>query len=57
MNKRQREIYDKQVKDVAHQKVLTAYHDAMAITDSVYLDILRAMREEIDQILANNPVR
>jgi hypothetical protein len=53
MSKSIKKIYEREVKDVAHKKVMNAYKDAIAITDGVYLDILKAMRDEIDKILTN----
>ena len=39
---------------MAHKAIIERYHDAIRITDGVYLDLLRAMREEIDEILERN---
>ena len=42
-NKKLKQVYERE-----------RYRDAIRITDSVYIDILHAMRDEIDSILANN---
>lgn len=54
MNKEQRKAYDKMIGDTAHDIVMGCYHAAMKITDSVYLDILKKVRQDIDVIIANN---
>lgn len=52
MNKEQKKAYDKMIGDTAHDIVMGCYHAAMKITDSVYLDILEAVRKQIDDIIA-----
>lgn len=54
MNKEQKKAYDKMIGDTAHDIVMGCYHAAMKITDSVYLDILKKVRQDIDVIIANN---
>ena len=53
-NKKLKQVYEREIKELAHKAVLERYRDAIRITDSVYIDILHAMRDEIDSILANN---
>ena len=53
-NKKLKQVYEREIKELAHKAVLERYRDAIRITDSVYIDILHAMRDEIDNILANN---
>ena len=53
-NKKLKQVYEREIKELAHKAVIERYRDAIRITDSVYIDILHAMRDEIDSILANN---
>ena len=53
-NKKLKQVYEREIKELAHKAVLERYRDAIRITDSVYIDILHAMRDEIDSILVNN---
>ena len=53
-NKKLKQVYEREIKELAHKAVVERYRDAIRITDSVYIDILHAMRDEIDSILANN---
>ena len=53
-NKKLKQVYEREIKELAHKAVIGRYRDAIRITDSVYIDILHAMRDEIDNILANN---
>ena len=53
-NKKLKQVYEREIKESAHKAVIERYRDAIRITDSVYIDILHAMRDEIDSILANN---
>ena len=53
-NKKLKQVYEREIKELAHKAVMERYRDAIRITDSVYIDILHAMRDEIDSILANN---
>ena len=53
-NKKLKQIYEREIKELAHKAIIERYRDAIRITDSVYIDILHAMRDEIDSILANN---
>ena len=53
-NKKLKQVYEREIKELAHKAVVERYRDAIRITDSVYIDILHAMRDEIDSILAHN---
>ena len=53
-NNKLKQVYEREVKELAHKAVIDRYQEAIRITDGVYLDILRAMREEIDAILGRN---
>lgn len=53
-NKKLKQVYEREIKELAHKTVIERYRDAIRITDSVYIDILHAMRDEIDSILAHN---
>ena len=53
-NKKLKQVYEREIKELAHKAVIERYRDAIRITDSVYIDILHAMRDEIDSILTNN---
>lgn len=53
-NKKLKQVYEREIKELAHKAVMERYRDAIRITDSVYIDILHAIRDEIDSILANN---
>lgn len=53
-NKKLKQVYEREIKELAHKAVIERYRDAIRITDSVYIDILHAMRDEIDSILAHN---
>ena len=53
-NKKLKQVYEREIKELAHKAIIGRYQDAIRITDSVYIDILHAMRDEIDSILANN---
>ena len=53
-NKKLKQVYEREIKELAHKAVLERYRDAIRITDSVYIDILHAMRDEIDSILTHN---
>lgn len=53
-NNKLKQVYEREVKELAHKAVIDRYQEAIQITDGVYLDILRAMREEIDAILGRN---
>ncbi len=53
-NKKLKQVYEREIKELAHKAVIERYRDAINITESVYIDILHAMRDEIDSILAHN---
>ena len=53
-NKKLKQVYEREIKELAHKAIVERYRDAIRITDSVYIDILHAMRDEIDSILADN---
>lgn len=53
-NKKLKQVYEREIKELAHKAVIERYRDAIRITDSVYIDILHAMRDEIDSILTHN---
>ena len=53
-SKKLKDVYDREVKELAHKAIIDRYQEAIRITDGVYLDILRAMRDEIDEILTRN---
>ena len=50
-NKKLKQVYEREIKELAHKAVMERYRDAIRITDSVYIDILHAMRDEINEIL------
>lgn len=50
-NKKLKQVYEREIKELAHKAVVERYRDAIRITDSVYIDILLAMRDEIDEII------
>ena len=53
-NKKLKQVYEREIKELAHKVIIGRYQVAIRITDSVYMDILHAMRDEIDSILVNN---
>lgn len=53
-NKKLKQVYEREIKELAHKAIIGRYQDAIRITDSVYIDILHAMRDEIDNILTHN---
>lgn len=53
-SKKLKSVYEREIKELAHKAIVDRYHEAIHITDSVYLDILLAMREEIDDILTRS---
>lgn len=52
MNKKQRQIYNAGIKDIAESLLVEAHKEAFKITEEVFCDILRVMRNRIDEILA-----
>lgn len=48
MTKKEQKRYDRMLDDVAHKLTMSAYREAMDITQNVYLDILLRLRSTID---------
>ena len=48
MTKKEQKRYDRMLDDVANQLTMKAYHEAISITENVYLDILLRLRSTID---------
>ena len=48
MTKKEQKRYDRMLDDVAHKLTMSAYREAISITDNVYLDILLRLRSTID---------
>lgn len=51
MNKKDKQAYKRMIDDAAREMVFIANKKAFEITDGVFVDILLAMREKIDEIL------
>lgn len=48
MTKKEQKRYDRMLDDVAHKLTMSAYREAVDITDNVYLDILMRLRSCCD---------
>ena len=48
MTKKEQKLYDRMLDDVANKLTMSAYREAISITDNVYLDILLRLRSTID---------
>lgn len=48
MTKKEQKRYDRMLDDVANKLTMKAYHEAISITENVYLDILLRLRSTID---------
>ena len=48
MTKKEQKRYDRMLDDVASKLTMSAYREAISITDNVYLDILLRLRSTID---------
>ena len=48
MTKKEQKRYDRMLDDVANKLTMSAYREAISITDNVYLDILLRLRSTID---------
>ena len=48
MTKKEQKRYDRMLDDVASKLTMSAYREAVSITDNVYLDILLRLRSTID---------
>lgn len=48
MTKKEQKRYDRMLDDVARKLTMSAYREAMDITQNVYLDILLRLRSTID---------
>lgn len=48
MTKKEKKRYDRMIDGIAESLVMSAYHEAIKVTDGVYLDILMRLRSLID---------
>lgn len=48
MTKKEQKRYDRMLDDVASKLTMSAYREAISITENVYLDILLRLRSNID---------
>jgi hypothetical protein len=48
MTKKEQKRYDRVLDDIACKLTMKAYHEAVDITEGVYLDILLRLRSNID---------
>ena len=54
MTKKQREIYKKQIDEMTDAVLMNAYRSTFDIASQIYEDILRTLRDKIDNHLAKN---
>ena len=52
MNKKQRQLYEKGIRDIAESLLIDAHKKAFDITEDVFCDILRILQGRIDEIIA-----
>lgn len=53
MNQKLKKVYEQQVNELARRALTNTYHSTLGIANSIYYDILRVMRDAIDEELAN----
>lgn len=57
MNKKQRQLYEAGIKDIAESLLIDAHKKAFDITENVFVDILVVLRQRIDEIIARREDR
>lgn len=49
MNKKEQKAYNRQINDIADRLMIEAHHEAFAITEGVFRDIMTALNMKIEQ--------
>lgn len=57
MNKKQRQLYESGIKEIAENLLIDAHKKAFDITENVFVDILVVLRQRIDEIIARREDR
>lgn len=57
MNKKQRQLYESGIKEIAESLLIDAHKKAFDITENVFVDILVVLRARIDEIIARREDR